>query len=155
MAAPESQQCTVCLEECERGGDSPDGRLLQGGCACRGAAGLAHVQCRVKVAEHADEGDNAAYNAAWAVCGVCNQGYTGETMLQLARALMARWEHADADDEQRLCAENYLSIALGELGQCTQCTLLRRVWPAFAFAPNEMHGTNLPLSGQRHPRGWQ
>ena len=69
--------CHVCLEghdEAEGGG----GRLMHGGCGCRGSAGFAHLLCMVEVAMHNPD--------SWTMCPTCRQDYTGTTVLGLARA---------------------------------------------------------------------
>jgi hypothetical protein len=39
-------ECTICL------GDEGPPFPIQGGCACRGPSGLAHLACRVQMATH-------------------------------------------------------------------------------------------------------
>ena len=69
--------CHVCLEgdaAAEEGG----GRLVHGGCGCRGSAGFGHLPCLVEA---------ATYNPkSWTMCPTCRQDYTGTTVLGLARA---------------------------------------------------------------------
>ena len=82
--------CWVCLE----GGDSGEllhenGELHSGGCACRGAAGFAHLPCLMKMAQ--------ANPARWTTCPTCTQPWTGSTSLCLA--LSRHRLAAELDDE--------------------------------------------------------
>ena len=69
--------CHICLEgddEAEDGG----GRLVHGGCGCRGSAGFGHLACLVEAATHNPD--------SWTMCPTCRQDYTGPASLGLARA---------------------------------------------------------------------
>jgi hypothetical protein len=50
-------------------------------CASRSDAGLAHVECRVEVAER-----QMASSDGWWECGTCKQAFTGAMQLGLADA---------------------------------------------------------------------
>ena len=68
--------CHVCLDgdgETEGGG----GKLVHGGCGCRGFVGFAHLPCLVEAATHNPD--------SWTDCPTCRQEYGGPTSLgQLA-----------------------------------------------------------------------
>ena len=77
--------CTICLEV--------DGAVPTG-CACRDAAGVAHVACKVAWAKQ-----KAGFNDEWRMCGTCKQEYVqGKRLLppppppqrESARALSLR-----------------------------------------------------------------
>ena len=70
----EERACVICLES-----DPPP---IQSGCACRSDAGLAHVACRVRVAESTNDG----VNIQWARCSTCKQSFTGPMLLGLSSA---------------------------------------------------------------------
>ena len=59
--------CSICLDS-----DPPP---IQRGCACRGEAGLAHIDCMVKYAKATEDRDSGA---AWMACGTCKQLFTGK-----------------------------------------------------------------------------
>ena len=77
-AEPESEvvrSCWVCLEEY--------GELLRG-CACRGTAGWAHVDCLAKFAF--SRASNSDKLDAWRQCVTCRQHFVGHLLLGMARA---------------------------------------------------------------------
>ena len=62
----EGQTCFICMD-----GAAEEG--LVRGCACRGAAGVAHVSCLARQAQVAAE---RTYDR-WHTCGLCEQRYHG------------------------------------------------------------------------------
>ena len=65
------QMCFICMD-----GAAEEG--LVRGCACRGAAGVAHVSCLARQAQVAVErGDGGPGFARWHTCGLCEQRYHG------------------------------------------------------------------------------
>jgi hypothetical protein len=95
--------CIICL--CD---DSPF--PIQSGCACRGDAGLAHVECRAEAAAH-----RSTYNDkydGWFECATCGQDFTGAMQLGLAEAWWSKARRLPKKDEERLAAANNLAIAL-------------------------------------------
>lgn len=72
---PKKMACVICLDSCPE----PIGV----GCACRGEAGLAHATCLVAraVSQREHRGDEA-----WFQCQTCEQEFTGDAALSLARA---------------------------------------------------------------------
>ena len=67
--------CIICFDT------SPP--PVQSGCACRGDAGLAHVSCRVRMAESQA---SLSENSVWWQCRTCMQHFTGEMRVGLAEA---------------------------------------------------------------------
>lgn len=100
--------CFVCLESVP----AP----TQSGCACRGDAGLAHVACLTRAAEVKPG------ISAWDTCGTCTHPYTGETLMQLARAWCAR---AIEGDEAHL-AEAHMVSVLGRQGHFEEAERMSR-----------------------------
>ena len=72
--------CFICLDT----SPSP----IQSGCACRGAAGLAHLSCRVEAAEALVEQTQSP--EWWWTCQTCKQQFTGEMRNGLANAWWSR-----------------------------------------------------------------
>jgi hypothetical protein len=92
--------CTVCLND-----DPPP---IQSGCACRGDAGLAHVECLAEAAEHRSRlvnGRTPPTYRGWWECGTCKTDFTGAMQVGLA---MTWWSKAQrlAFKQARFCAEN-------------------------------------------------
>ena len=108
--------CWVCLE----GGDSGEllhenGELHSGGCACRGAAGFAHLPCLMKTAQ--------ANPARWTTCPTCTQPWTGSTSLCLA--LSRHRLAAELDDEpEHFNASWQLIDALRDSGEFAEASRL-------------------------------
>ena len=116
LVCAEAPCCTICLDG---GGDT---RPIQCGCACRGAAGLAHVGCKARVAAHV----SAGWNDAWAECLTCGQFYTGGMQLGLARELVRQMERRAPADDHRLTALCNLGQALKEAGEHDEAEVLLR-----------------------------
>lgn len=97
--------CWVCAE----GSSRTRSRQLVRGCACRGSdAGFAHLSCLIEAATQRHDG------VFWRTCPICQQHFTGDVRLGLARA---RWElhrQQPEDDWQRLNAADCLASALQE-----------------------------------------
>ena len=93
--------CHVCLEGHGDEAEGAGGRLVHGGCGCRGSAGFAHLPCMVEAAMH--------NSASWTMCPTCRQDYTGPAALGLAGA---RDEHGST-----LETKNNLANALKGMGQ--------------------------------------
>jgi hypothetical protein len=72
--------CIICLES-----DPPP---IQSGCACRGDAGLAHVECRVMAALHKQNSANSM--DGWQECPTCEQLFSGRMGIGLAEELRRR-----------------------------------------------------------------
>jgi len=102
--APDGACCYVCLD---------GGAGLARGCACRGAAGFAHVGCLARSAE-VDIGDGLDH---WHTCRNCRQPYHGAVQLALGRACWRRHASAPPDDRRRAAALNVLGNALTRNGR--------------------------------------
>ena len=90
--------CWVCCD------DAPP--LVPTGCGCRGSAGRAHLKCLIEAAKHDV--------ARWTSCPTCEQFFTGECDVGLAKA---RWETVKdrpEDDGERLFVANNLAVTLTE-----------------------------------------
>ena len=102
--------CHVCLEgddEAAEGG----GRLVHGGCGCRGSAGFGHLPCLVEAATHNPD--------SWTMCPTCRQYYTGPVSLGLARARDKLGS--------TILTKNNLAKALQDMGQFAEA---RRLYEA-------------------------
>jgi tetratricopeptide (TPR) repeat protein len=79
----EERTCFICLDS--------EGDAIQGGCACRGSAGIAHVECRLRLAESKTVLTRHATKVAteWWKCSTCTSHFTGETKRYLSRKLTA------------------------------------------------------------------
>ena len=94
--------CFICLDE-----NPPPIRM---GCACRGSAGNAHVECLTQMAKFQGRyGD-----AMWTKCQTCKQEFTGPMLVHLAQA----WESAvkDGTEADKLAAECAQLAALVKAG---------------------------------------
>jgi hypothetical protein len=86
------------------------------GCASRSDAGLAHVECRVEVAEH-----RMASSDGWWECGTCKQAFTGDATGAGRRVVVGRDVHGlPEENEQRLDAAENLANALYDQGKYVQ-----------------------------------
>jgi len=93
--------CWVCVEGSSR---TRSHKLIRG-CACRGTdAGFAHLSCLVESAKHDED--------RWTVCPTCQQHFTGNVRLGLARARWKLHGKRAANDWQRLNAADGLASAL-------------------------------------------
>jgi hypothetical protein len=99
--------CTICLDG--------DPRPIQSGCACRGDAGLAHVECRAMDAAHRTK--NRGDDEGWWKCGTCKQGFTGAMQLGLARAWWSAAQRLPEESDQRLYAAGNLASSLDDQGK--------------------------------------
>ena len=90
--------CWICCEA--------DDDLLSTGCACRGSAGLGHLNCLIRAAE--------ARVDLWTTCPTCTQQWSGPVDVGLARARWDRMRDRAEDDEERLFVGNNLAVALNE-----------------------------------------
>ena len=113
--------CFICFET------SP--LPIQSGCACRGAAGLAHPGCRVRAAQALVQQKGSV--AWWWKCQTCEQHFTREMRDGLANAW---WSQVQLPDSDRLYAAANLACCLSDQGksaeaeemECEVHTLLKR-----------------------------
>jgi Flp pilus assembly protein TadD len=108
--------CIICFEN--------DVRPIQSGCACRGDAGLAHVECRVEAAVHRMSSSES--RAGWWQCGMCEHDFTGGMQLGLAEAWWSRVQRLPAKDETRLSAAENLALALSSQGNYVAAEAMHR-----------------------------
>ena len=94
--------CTLCM-----GARQGDEVAVQCGCACAGAAGWAHLACKVEAAVR--QGNYG--QSAWNHCELCDEDITGPMRMGLARALMDRMDARASDDFDRLGAMANLASA--------------------------------------------
>lgn len=80
MGVESEDACVICLDS--------EGEPTQGGCACRGSAGLAHVECRLRLAEAKTSLVRVATD--WWMCSTCKANFTGETKRYLSSQLTLR-----------------------------------------------------------------
>ena len=108
--------CFICL------GTSPS--PIQSGCACRGAAGLAHLRCRAEAAEALVEQKSSA--EWWWTCQTCKQPFTGEMSDGLANAWWSRVCDGAEDDRERLAAATNLASSLSDQGKHDEAEKMER-----------------------------
>jgi hypothetical protein len=115
--ASDGGACIICL--CD------DPSPIQSGCACRGDAGLAHVDCRTQDAAHRMANSNQW--DGWWKCGTCGQNFTAAMQLGLAEAWWSSARHLPNENERRLAAaKNNLAIALQSQGRYGEAETLYR-----------------------------
>jgi tetratricopeptide (TPR) repeat protein len=105
--ACEDGACIICL--CD------DPSPIQSGCACRGDAGLAHVECRAEAAAHRMA--NIENCDGWWKCGTCGQNFTGAMQLGLAEAYWSSAQRLPDENGRRLDAAINLADAKGKHGE--------------------------------------
>lgn len=111
------RECYICL--------CADGSVISLGCACRGAAGSAHLGCAVEAAVHAEEQcQQQTGMLSWCTCALCHQDYTGPMQMGLAKEGVRRVQHLLERDEKRLFANNDLAAALLRKGNYAQAEVL-------------------------------
>jgi hypothetical protein len=108
--------CIICLDG--------DPRPIQSGCACRGDAGLAHVECRAEDAAHRMK--NRGQFEGWWECGTCGQCFTGVMRLGLACAWRSTAHRLPEEDKQRLRAAGNLANAFAQQGNYAEAETLYR-----------------------------
>jgi hypothetical protein len=110
--------CTICLDK-----DPPP---IQSGCACRGDAGLAHVECRAQAAAHRMRHTDPMNILGWGECATCGQRFTGPMQLGLAEAWWSQVRTLPPENEERTAAANVLAIALHRHGMFSRAEILLR-----------------------------
>jgi tetratricopeptide (TPR) repeat protein len=108
--------CTICLES-----DPPP---IQSGCACRGDAGLAHVECRAEAAAHRMA--NTKKQDGWSTCATCGQPFTGAMQMGLADEWRSRSRHLPEEVTQRLGAACNLGNAYFNQGRYAESETIHR-----------------------------
>ena len=111
----EGQTCYICLD-----GDAEEGLVRM--CACRGAAGFAHVSCLAKQAKilWAEAEENLNINnieerwRRWEECSLCEQKYHGVVACALGWACWKTYVGRPETDEARVDAMTILGNGLSE-----------------------------------------
>ena len=116
VALGEDGVCFVCL------GTSPS--PIQSGCACRGAAGLAHLCCRVQAADALVKQKKCT--EWWWTCQTCEQHFTGEMRDGLANAWWSQVCDRAEDDDERLDAAGNLAVSLSDQGKFDEAEKMQR-----------------------------
>ncbi|CAH0372092.1 unnamed protein product [Pelagomonas calceolata] len=98
------QTCFICM-------DGNDEEGLVRGCACRGAAGVAHVSCLARQAQVAVERAHRGW-MRWDTCGLCEQKYHGVVACALGWACWKTYLGRPEDDWARGSAMTLLANGL-------------------------------------------
>jgi hypothetical protein len=114
--ASDGGACIICL------GDDPS--PIQSGCACRGDAGLAHVECRTQNSAHRMA--NGIQHDGWWKCGTCGQHFTGAMQLGLAEAWWSSAQRLPNENERRWAAASTLANALYAQGRYGEAEAMYR-----------------------------
>jgi len=150
------QTCYICLED-----GSEEGLVRS--CACRGAAGVAHLSCLAKQAkilcDEAEEvdWDDESYAESWhkwTTCGLCKQDYHGVVCAALGWACWKSYVGLPEADDKRCAALRALShcIAVDDRdGASAICIHQANIDSVRRFMPDEegllLHAqTNLALA---------
>jgi len=96
---------------------------MQSGCACRGAAGLAHVGCRARAARVLEENKG---RKMWWECQTCLQVFTGGMSVGLADAWWSEVRDRAEEDVERLAASNNLATSLAARGTWAEAEQMQR-----------------------------
>jgi hypothetical protein len=126
----DGRACIICLES-----DPPP---IQSGCACRGDAGLAHVECRILAAEHKQKSSGGL--GGWQVCSTCGQLFEGAMALGLAEKLLLRVQGQPEFVNEWCFAALILSTALTNAGRHAEAEAVCRE----TMAALDRMGVNAP-----------
>jgi tetratricopeptide (TPR) repeat protein len=143
LASSNHSHCWICLE------DAPIPSHM--GCACRGSAGFAHIECLVGYATVEFGKSNKSH--AWDECHVCKQKFTGGVELAMAREWFKQSklhrEQAKGAAQQRLADRIHL-----DAGDCLANALFNaKKNPDEALALfHKLHAEATRLHGVSHPR---
>ena len=138
-----SSHCWICLE------DAPLPPHV--GCACRGSAGFAHIECLVGYATVEFGKSNKSH--AWDECHVCKQKFTGSVELAMAREwFLKSKQHRDQATgaaQRRLADRIHL-----DAGDCLANALFNtKENPDEALALfHKLHAESTRIHGVSHPR---
>jgi tetratricopeptide (TPR) repeat protein len=112
----ENDACIICLESVPP--------PIQSGCACRGDAGLAHVECRAEDAAHRVASSDVV--DGWWKCSTCRQNFTAVMQIGLAEVWWSQVRHFPEDNELRLVSAGTLATALVAQGKLTKAEMIYR-----------------------------
>ncbi len=130
MAQSAADVCHICLE------GSPE--IIQSGCACRGAAGLAHPACREKAATELAKRKGYTMRLT---CQTCKKEFTGAMRRKLVNAWWLQVQGYAEEDTERLAAGNALATLLCYEGNSTEAERIER----------EVLATQTRVHGAKHP----
>ena len=116
MSGGDEDVCFICFES-----SHPP---IQSCCACRGAAGLAHDECRVKAADTLVR--RTGQDMWWWTCQTCEQEFTGAMGTGLARAWCSRVCERAEENRERLEAMNNLAVSLNSEGKHAEAAEIQR-----------------------------
>ena len=125
-------RCFICFDGITEEGARP----IRSGCACRGEAGLAHLECRVKDAEARGPAPHV-----WWLCATCKQPFTGPMRMGLAEANWSRMRDLPEDDIMRKTAAHNLASSLYEQGRVGEAEKMQR----------DLYEVQLRELGPQHP----
>ena len=97
----EDKACYICFDA--------DVNVISLGCACRGAAGGAHVACMVLAAA---QFERKTCGTSWAKCTLCYQKYGGKMRMRLAAEGVRRVQHLPETEPMWLFGHEILADAL-------------------------------------------
>ena len=103
MPDSDKNRCFICLE------NSPS--LIQSGCACRGDAGRAHPDCRVKAAQALVKRKDWRW---WFTCQTCEQEFTGAMCIALTNAWWSQVRDRAEEDPERLAAAHNMANSFSQ-----------------------------------------
>jgi hypothetical protein len=106
----DGRACIICLES-----NPPP---IQSGCACRGDAGLAHVECRIAAAVHKQKSSGKV--DGWEMCSTCKQRFHGMMGLGLAQELLRRSQGRPNQIRDWIIGVNLTTQALVQLSRIAE-----------------------------------
>jgi hypothetical protein len=107
--------CPICLDD-----DPPP---IPTGCACRGNAGKAHVECIAKFASGASK---TGRWDAWLMCETCKQRYTGPAFARLVAILAESAKTAQRGSKGSIYSRGASAILLVDEGKLAESERLLR-----------------------------
>ena len=131
-ASTGGRECYICL--------CADGSVISLGCACRGAAGGAHLECAVEAAAHAEEQSGMG---SWQMCALCHQDYTGPMQMGLAKEGVRRVQHLPETGMKRMGANEIVANALMQNGNYAEAEVIHRKLLAISGGENPNIAHNL------------
>jgi hypothetical protein len=108
--------CIICLD--------PDPPPIQSGCACRGDAGLAHVECRILAASAMQQSNGEMKR--WEMCSTCNHPFRGPMAVGLAEELLRRVQGNRERPNEWFFAASILSSAFNATGKYAEAEAVCR-----------------------------
>ena len=110
--------CLICFEA------SPP--PIQSGCACRGPAGFAHLDCLIKAAQALVERTGPRGAQGWFTCQTCEQVFTGAMCIGLANAWWSQVRDRAEEDPERLADRSNLATSLYRQGKHAEAEEMQR-----------------------------